>query len=82
MKRYADEDAGAPYPLQAVLRQRPRPPPGFHDPDAPRALELQEGARALFLGADHYGCPATVIADPGRGLGADGRRLPRSEERL
>jgi hypothetical protein len=32
--------------------------------------------RVLFLGADHYGCSATVLPDPGRGLGADGKRLP------
>jgi len=31
---------------QAVLRQRPRPPAGFHDPDEPRQLEIQVRRRA------------------------------------
>lgn len=30
----------------------------------------------LFLGLEHYGCVGTVLSDPGRGVGADGRRLP------
>lgn len=30
----------------------------------------------LFLGGDNYGCLGTITADPGRGVGADGRRLP------
>ncbi|KIY96312.1 5'-3' exoribonuclease 1 [Monoraphidium neglectum] len=59
----------------AVLRQRPRPPAGFHDPDEPRPIDLQEGVRVLFLGQEHYGCVATLLPDPGRGVDAHGRRL-------
>lgn len=53
-----------PYPLQAVLQSRPRPPPGYADPDAPRALALTPGARAVWVGHTYFGAVATVLADP------------------
>lgn len=74
VKKYAQEAVA--YPLQCVLRERPRAAPGLRDPTEPAPLALCEGSRALFLGQDHYGCIATVLADPGRGVGRDGQRLP------
>lgn len=49
---------------QAVLQSRPKPPPGFADPDAPQTLSLQPGSKAIWLGANYFGCLGTVIADP------------------
>jgi hypothetical protein len=50
--------------LQAVLQSRPRPPPGFSDPDAAKPLVLQPGSKVLWVGANYFGCVATVLADP------------------
>lgn len=49
--------------LQAVLNNRPQVE-GVHDPDKPKTLEFKEGSKAVFLGAGHAGCLATVIPDP------------------
>ncbi|WIA37566.1 hypothetical protein OEZ86_014473 [Tetradesmus obliquus] len=53
-----------PYPLQAVLQSRPRPPTGCADPDAPKALSLGPGCRVVWVGAKYFGCVGTVLADP------------------
>lgn len=50
--------------LQAVLQSRPRPPPGFSDPDAAKPLVLQPGSKAVWVGANYFGAVATVLADP------------------
>jgi len=50
--------------LQAVLQSRPRPPPGFSDPDAAKPLVLPPGTKAAWVGANYFGCVATVLSDP------------------
>lgn len=52
-------------PLQAVLRKRPRSELTTRDPDAPPEFDLQDGARCLFVGSNHYGCVAVVLPAPG-----------------
>jgi hypothetical protein len=73
-----------------VLRERPRGTPApaapagaaLADPDEPRPLEFKEGSRALFLGAEHYGCTATVLPDRNRSIGAAGQAsLPPAARR-
>lgn len=49
---------------QAVLQSRPKPPAGFADPDAPKQLSLQPGSKVIWVGANHFGCLGTVLADP------------------
>jgi hypothetical protein len=49
---------------QAVLQSRPRPPSGFADPDAPKALSLSPGSRVVWVGANYFGCVGTVLVDP------------------
>jgi hypothetical protein len=50
--------------LQAVLQSRPKPPSGFADPDAPKALSLSPGTRVVWVGQNYFGCVGTVLADP------------------
>ena len=63
-----------------MLRERPSLPAGFADPSEPKPLSFSPGEKALFLGADNYGALATILEDPGMGLGREGQRLPSTRK--
>lgn len=56
---------------QLVLRRNPSPDPRFQPDTAAAALtgiDLEPGARALYLGRAHYGCLATVLPPVAAGM--------------
>lgn len=70
-----------------MLQSRPRPPPGFSDPDAAKPLVLQPGSKAVWVGANYFGCVATVLADPsakitGKGATSQGSYYVRVQVRV